>query len=286
MKLFVWLSVLAIVMLNLTSVTAQESNVAITLERTACFGTCPVYTVRILEDGTVIYNGQDFVAVTGEQTGEIDPATVEAMVAEFAEAGYFEWDAEYMTQTVTDLPTIITSVTRNGETHRITRYAGDASAPLALGFLEQWVDAMANTTQWTGVQPDPAVVSNGTDTPIITLQRGPCFGFCPVYNVALYADGTAVYTGIANVDNLGVQVFEVDSEAITSVAHRAQLSGFFDWQDSYEDHLVTDQATFITMIRWEDQYKRIVRYDGDPNAPIGLVRVENSIDQVVTDAMA
>lgn len=33
----------------------------IQLERTMCFGECPVYKVEILSDGTVNYNGEMFV---------------------------------------------------------------------------------------------------------------------------------------------------------------------------------------------------------------------------------
>ena len=64
--------------LGMTSVNAQDSksNIAITLERTACFGTCPIYTITILENGDVLYDGKDFVAVKGGQKTEIDPETV------------------------------------------------------------------------------------------------------------------------------------------------------------------------------------------------------------------
>lgn len=280
-----YIGLLLLMICAVPAVNAQgtESNTAITLERTACHGNCPVYSVTILEDGTVMYAGTDFVSVTGEQTSELAPETVAAMVAAFAEAGYFEWDAAYETQAVSDLATITTSVTREGVTHQIVRYAGDPSAPLALPFLEQWIDAMTNTALWTGVTPDIATISNGTDTPLVTLQHGPNFGAGPVYNVAAYADGMVVFMGIANVDKLGVQVTETDAATITGIAQIAQLFGYFDWQDSYEEHIMTDQATIITSMRWEDQSKRISRYDGDPNAPIGLVRIEGNIDQLVTD---
>ena len=82
-------SIIILLILSMTSIHAQETNanVAITLERTACFGTCPVYQVSIFEDGTVMYNGENFVDVTGEQTSSIDPETVELMVNAFVEAG-------------------------------------------------------------------------------------------------------------------------------------------------------------------------------------------------------
>jgi hypothetical protein len=280
-----YFSLLIVLILGITSVNAQEAeaNVAITLQRDPCFGSCPVYTVTIYDDGTVVYNGDNFVEVTGEQTSEIDPATVELMVAAFENAGYFEWDEAYTTQTVTDLPTVTTSVTRDGVTHTIVRYTGDSSAPIALPFLEQWIDLMASTQMWTGAQPDISTISNGTSTPIVTLQRTACFGMCPIYNVAMFEDGTVVYMGIANVSEIGVQVFDADPLAVTIIPQQAQAFGYFGWQDSYETQVMTDQATVITSIQWEDQFKRIVRYDGDPNAPVGLVWIEESIDRLVTE---
>lgn len=261
---------------------AQDSkaDVAITLERTPCFGTCPVYTVSILEDGTVIYNGTNFVDIEGEQITQIEPETVDMMLQAFADAGYFEWDEEYTEQTVSDLPTVITSVTRDGATHQITRYAGD-TAPLALPFLEQWIDIVANTAMWTGVQAEPSTVYNGMSTPVITLQRTPCFGFCPVYNLAIFEDGTAVYTGIANVDKLGVIVYQVEDFVVESLIQQATALGYFDWQESYETMVMTDQVTVITTIQTDEQYKRIVRYGGDPNAPVGLTWIEDNIGQYI-----
>jgi hypothetical protein len=279
------LALLILFVLGAASVNAQDSgsNVAITLERTACFGSCPVYTVSILEDGTVLYNGENFVDVTGEQTTQIPPETVQLMVEAFEKAGYFDWNEVYDNQTVSDLPTIITSVTRDGETHSISRYVGDSSAPLALPFLEQWIDLMSNAGMWTGSQADISTISDGTNTPLATLERTACFGPCPVYSVALFEDGTMVYTGIANVDNIGVYTFEADPLAVESIAQRADIFGYFDWQDAYDTQVMTDQETVITSVRWEDQSKRIVRYGGDPNAPVGLMWIESYIDQLVTE---
>jgi hypothetical protein len=284
MNKFKYLGLLVVLIWSAVALHAQDSSadVAITLERTACFGTCPIYTVTILEDGTVNYVGADFVEVTGEQTSQIDPQLVEQMVAEFEAAGYFDWDAAYDAQTVTDMPTIITSVTRDGETHQVTRYAGDGNAPIALPFLELWVDIVANTGLWTGVQPDVSAITHGGNTPLVTLQQEPCFGFCPVFNVALFEDGTVVFMGIANVDDIGVTVQETDALSVTSIAQLAQAFGYFNWNDAYQEQFMTDQITVITSVRWEDNYKRIIRYDGDMNAPVGLVRVENMIKELVS----
>lgn len=284
MNKFRWFTVVILLVLSAASVTAQEteSPAIITLERTACFGVCPVYTLTILEDGTVIYEGTNHVSVTGEQITEIPPETVPLMVTAFENAGYFDWNEAYDTQTVSDLASVITSVTKDGITHRIVRYEGDNTAPLALPFLERWIDAMTNSSLLTGVQPDLSAILNDGEAPLITLDQGPNFGLGPVYTVVAYEDGKVAYTGISNVGEIGVQVFQADAAIITSIAQTAQNFGYFNWQDSYEERVITDQATVITSVRSPDQFKRIVRYDGDPNAPVGIVRIEESINRLVT----
>ena len=49
----------------------------IQLERTMCFGECPVYKVEILSDGTVHYDGDMFVEKTGKHSWQIDASTIE-----------------------------------------------------------------------------------------------------------------------------------------------------------------------------------------------------------------
>ena len=107
-------TLLILIMFGVSSVNAQgtDAHVVITLERTACHGTCPIYTVSILDNGTMTYEGENFVNVTGKQTSEIAPETAASMVEAFQDAGYFDWKEAYDTQTVSDLPTVITSVTR------------------------------------------------------------------------------------------------------------------------------------------------------------------------------
>src|ERR1041385_7939969 len=157
---------LIVSMLSMAAVHAQDTkaNVAITLERTACFGTCPVYTITIYDNGDVVYNGEKFTDVTGEQKSQIDPAIVAQMVKSFEEAGYFDWKEAYDKYTITDLPSVITSVTHDGKTHRIERYTGDDTIPLALPYLEQWIDTMTNSGIWTGKYQTISALSDRKST--------------------------------------------------------------------------------------------------------------------------
>jgi hypothetical protein len=64
-------------------------SVEIVLERTSCFGTCPSYIVTLDGDGNVVYQGREFVRVTGEHRTKIDPAKVDDLVREFQRIGFF-----------------------------------------------------------------------------------------------------------------------------------------------------------------------------------------------------
>lgn len=258
----------------------DEAEVAITLERGACFGVCPVYTLTIYTDGTVIFNGERHTTVEGEQSIQIDPGIVANLIAGFEESGFFEWEDEYTHMSVSDLPYITTSVTRDGETKTIRRYTGDTSAPQALPYLELWIDLATYSIQWTGATNALTDVT-GINTPVMTLERQACFGTCPVYSVAVFEDGSVVYLGINHVDAVGVRTATVDPERVEFLAMETALFGYFEWNDEYTEMKITDQAYAVSSLNYQDQWKRITRYDGDANAPVGLVRFEDRIDRLV-----
>ncbi len=131
--------------------TAESSfaDVTITLERTACHGTCPVYKLTIARNGTLIYEGHDFVEVKGERTASLSPAQMQDLVNAFERANFLSL-RDYTDQKVTDSPSAITSITKNGKTKTVNHYYGDDSAPQELSELESKIDEIVNSKQWTG----------------------------------------------------------------------------------------------------------------------------------------
>jgi hypothetical protein len=125
------------------------SDLAITMERTACHGTCPIYKLTIEGNGDVIYEGQDFVQVKGKQTASLGPAQIQDLVSAFEQAKFVTL-TDYTHEDATDSPSVITSITRNGKTKTINHYYGDSSAPQALFDLESKIDEITNSKQWTG----------------------------------------------------------------------------------------------------------------------------------------
>ena len=128
----------------------------VTLERTPCFGTCPVYQVAIFRSGAVRFVGKHHVTRQGEAMAEISRARVDSLVRELEAGGYFGFADAYVMDSpacgryATDSPTVITSATAAGRTKTIRHDYGCDAAPQELGRLERVIDEAAGTSRWIG----------------------------------------------------------------------------------------------------------------------------------------
>jgi membrane dipeptidase len=142
------------------STTAGPADtIEITMERTACFGTCPSYKVTIRGDGTVTYVGDQYVRVTGTHSWKIDPAAVTALAHEMQQAGYFDLLDAYEAR-MTDHPTVWTSLTIGGRTKRIKDYV---AGPPKLKEIEAKIDEVSGVKSYVSVSAKviQALTSNG-----------------------------------------------------------------------------------------------------------------------------
>jgi len=128
----------------------------ITLRRTACFGTCPVYKLTIFADGRVLYEGISHVKKKGKAKGRISPAKLEELIEEFQNIYYFNLKNAYIPgtdacrQSATDMPSAVTSLTRNGNSKTINHYHGCRGSQTLdlLTRLEDKIDEAVNVNQW------------------------------------------------------------------------------------------------------------------------------------------
>jgi hypothetical protein len=136
--------------------TPQGSNRSITMERRPCYGTCPVYTVRVGGDGEIRFRGYANVASVGESVARIPLARVDSLFRYLDSITFGRLEASYTYGTdacgayVTDLPAVVVSVVRSGVTKRVTHDYGCEAAPRTLHELHRHVDETAGTQQWIG----------------------------------------------------------------------------------------------------------------------------------------
>lgn len=134
------------------------SNVVITLQRTPCFGDCPVYSLAIYENGFVVFRhltdpesllyshafGVDLTGGVRPHIYQVSKESVANLVDEFHRIDYLSLNDTYYVS-ITDLSATITSITTNGSTKSVYNYLG---GPRELFELEYKIDEVAGTRFW------------------------------------------------------------------------------------------------------------------------------------------
>lgn len=128
---------------------APAEAVEIRLERSACFGFCPAYSLTIGGDGRVVFNGDAHTSVRGEVAYRIDRQAVAALVEQFRAADFFSLEDSYASD-VTDIPGTHLSLRIGDRVKRVFDYGGlTVGMPLAVPRLAEAVDRLAGSARWT-----------------------------------------------------------------------------------------------------------------------------------------
>jgi hypothetical protein len=125
------------------------TKVKITLHRSGCEGTCPIYTVTIHGDGRVVLAAGAYALLPGTHEDRIAPANVAALFAQFKKAGFFNLHSEYVLKDTYDAPEYVLTVDTGQRQKSVTDYLGVAAGmPKAVTELEKAVDKAAGTDRW------------------------------------------------------------------------------------------------------------------------------------------
>jgi hypothetical protein len=103
----------------------------------------------------------------------------------------------------------------------------------------------------------------GAEITSVTLQRGPCFGMCPVYEVTLAADGTATWSGERFVDRVGSYQGQVDLNDYGRLVRFIQRAGFSGWDAEYVAADVTDLPNYYLTAEAGGRAKTVRQYGMD-----------------------
>ncbi|OUV72856.1 MAG: hypothetical protein CBC83_06680 [Flavobacteriales bacterium TMED123] len=119
-----------------SKVKKEKRELIITLERTACYGTCPIYKIEIYSDGSAFYHGERFVDYLGDYEFSVSKKTTNYILKRAVEIGFFEMEDKY-TANITDLPKTIVFIQKDKQKKKIIDYYG---APKKLKEFESLVD--------------------------------------------------------------------------------------------------------------------------------------------------
>ncbi|MES1200743.1 MAG: DUF6438 domain-containing protein [Pseudomonadota bacterium] len=114
----------------------------------------------------------------------------------------------------------------------------------------------------------------------ITLERTPCFGFCPDYTVTISGDGAVSYNGRRFVRVTGAQTATASREDVAHLVDMIHRADFFNLRDRYEAHVTDLPSAHITVVE-NGRTKTVVDYAGESaGMPHAVTEIEQEIDRV------
>lgn len=115
-----------------------EPQMLASINRTACYGQCPMYKATFMDNGEVFYVGKRFVENIGTYKTLISADEVNDIKAKIVEFDYFSLDSLYPTP-IADFPSCITEANLNGERKKVI---DRRNPPQNLKAFEKYLDSL------------------------------------------------------------------------------------------------------------------------------------------------
>jgi hypothetical protein len=134
--------------------------------------------------------------------------------------------------------------------------------------------------QPSGTLNDATQEESGGDFEI-SLERTPCFGFCPAYKVTIKNNGDVEFEGYSSVDSMGGHDYKISKDDVKKLKSTVESSKFFQLKNSYENFNVTDLPGSSISVTLGGRTKSIKMYGIEgTDIPMSLVKLAEQIDSV------
>ena len=124
---------------------AKDDSLFAYIRRGACFGTCPVYEIKIYNSGYTELVGTRNLDLIGNYHTVLKMAQMHALVEKAKSIGYQNMDDVYDNEMVTDLPETKTSIVIDGKRKAIRRRV---NFPREILSFEEMLDALLKSEKW------------------------------------------------------------------------------------------------------------------------------------------
>ncbi len=118
---------------------------SISIRRTGCFGTCPVYEMVLHRDGRAELSAQDHLPKLGRFVGEVRLGTYGRLCYLIENSRFNEMNSNYRANW-TDASTCIVTVTAGGTTKAVSDYG--KVGPIELWAIQELLDATKTEIEW------------------------------------------------------------------------------------------------------------------------------------------
>lgn len=139
----------------------DPTDLVLRMERTACFGNCPVYKLEVLQNGRASFEEfsfsekeSDFTKSKGKIEKTLDQEKINQLIAEIDKVNFFSLSSEVgeTGNCATDYSNVILSIQLRGKDKKINHDLGCAGTTdlKKLESLENKIDEIVETKRWIG----------------------------------------------------------------------------------------------------------------------------------------
>lgn len=122
-------------------------------------------------------------------------------------------------------------------------------------------------------------VNRKAEEDYIKIKRTGCFGSCPIYELTVYADGTANYTGKRFVEVTGKKTHQFNPERIKKLLRHAERINFNSLQAVYDNPSISDMESIFI-----EHNGTTVKVRFMEDVPDALVNFIDKVHQLSIDA--
>jgi hypothetical protein len=142
---------------------AERPDALIQMRRSGCADrACPVYSVAIYMDGTVLYDGLANVGVVGQRKGKVSPETVTQLISALDNMDFIDTPQTCcLCPDVAQREVVVVDYRPGSAQKTLTHDVRCQSAPPAVRALEQQIDAATVTAHWASADMAATVAANG-----------------------------------------------------------------------------------------------------------------------------
>jgi Domain of unknown function (DUF6438) len=124
-----------------------DNNLMASLQRTPCFGQCPVFKIQLFGDGKVVYEGKAYCKRIGTHQTTASPELMKAIQQKASDMKYLSLNEKYPKgeSMITDIPTTISYIKVGSESKMIHN---NYDAPTELVEFERWLELQFEGLKW------------------------------------------------------------------------------------------------------------------------------------------
>lgn len=119
-------------------------------------------------------------------------------------------------------------------------------------------------------------------TKVASMEKGPCYGTCPVFTLTIYEKGVAAYEGKRFTDRKGLYVKKLEQDVFNDLVNAFEKADLWKYKNVYRGNIPDFQT--VTISYWKgDDMKSVTGKDGRPEAILELEDLMDAIAQDTTD---